>query len=563
MTRSWSLLIVDDERDMHSVTKLALRGKRWKDRKFRTTSAFSAQEAIELLDANPEPRFDVALIDVVMETETAGLELCRYIREHCDRTVRIILRTGQPGSAPQEQVMNDYDIDYYLSKVDANVDHLFSVIRACLRSSQDIASLLMLGEQERNLAQFSEASDGAFIDALQPSLTFLRDKHELDLHFIPDIARCEECSTNPPGFRPWAREAISTGHSSELAQEVLHAGPDHALGDGHALVLLSTDLSDDGVPVRGGICFAGLPTHVSASQRLNIQYDTLLLIKSWLSAYRSLCIQHAALEHRKMCEQIYQEKARSIALAVSSVAHDASTPIGVAKSAASTAHEMLPEIRRMCEGTTDPEGTIDDFRECLRLIGVNLDRANSLLRSFTSLNASQAAEERQSIFLPSLVSDCIETVRPMLRRRKLEVDLVIDGVDHEELWVGHPGHLAQVVTNFFQNTFRYAYDEGESGQVRIAVESMPGEGFRIEYKDYGKGIPAELVPKIFDPLVTTGRGSGGTGLGLAICRSIVTDMLGGEIRCDSVEGEGATFTIVLPLSVPDNSEASSSTISSV
>src|SRR2546423_9437788 len=112
---NWRVLIVDDEADIHAVTDLALKFKKWRNKRFELVRAFSAAEAKDILN-KPDSNFQVAMIDVVMETDDAGLRLCEYIRETQPRSLRIILRTGQANVAPEERVLNEYDIDHYLPK---------------------------------------------------------------------------------------------------------------------------------------------------------------------------------------------------------------------------------------------------------------------------------------------------------------------------------------------------------------------------------------------------------------------------------------------------------------
>src|SRR5262249_7538269 len=135
----WNLLIVDDDPDVHSATRLALKRKIWRKRPFNLKSVYSAKEARQLLsEGDYKSRLQVAIIDVMMESRTAGLDLCRYIRTALPRSVRIILATGQAGIAPEERIINDYDIDYYMAKAETTPERLYTAVRACLRSSQDI-----------------------------------------------------------------------------------------------------------------------------------------------------------------------------------------------------------------------------------------------------------------------------------------------------------------------------------------------------------------------------------------------------------------------------------------
>ena len=80
--------------------------------------------------------------------------------------------------------------------------------------------------------------------------------------------------------------------------------------------------------------------------------------------------------------------------------------------------------------------------------------------------------------------------------------------------------------------------------IRILPEGE--DKYRLEYQDYGRGIPPDVLPQVFDPFMTTGRSKGGTGLGLAITHNIATSLLQGDIACESTQGEGAKFTLVFP-----------------
>ena len=95
----WKVLIVDDEESIHSITELVLGNFHFDDRAIIFLNAYSASQAKEIL--NKEEDIALILLDVVMESDDAGLQLVRYIRNDIDnKMVRIVLRTGQPGSAP-------------------------------------------------------------------------------------------------------------------------------------------------------------------------------------------------------------------------------------------------------------------------------------------------------------------------------------------------------------------------------------------------------------------------------------------------------------------------------
>lgn len=154
----WKILIVDDEAEVHNVTRLVLSGFRYKGRGLDFYSAYTGAEARTLLAQHPDVA--VILLDVVMEENDTGLQLVKYIREVLlNRFVRIILRTGQPGQAPEERVILEYDINDYKEKTELTAQKLLTTIVSALRTSADIATI----EANRlGLHKIIEASENIF-----------------------------------------------------------------------------------------------------------------------------------------------------------------------------------------------------------------------------------------------------------------------------------------------------------------------------------------------------------------------------------------------------------------
>lgn len=148
----WEIAIVDDDEDVHAVTRLVFSGYRYKGRPLKIFNAYSAAEARRLL--RDERNLAVILLDVVMETENAGLELVKYIREELNNSmVRIILRTGQPGQAPEGQVITAYDINDYKEKSELSSQKLLSSLTAALRGYDDLLKIQELGSSKEMLEQ--------------------------------------------------------------------------------------------------------------------------------------------------------------------------------------------------------------------------------------------------------------------------------------------------------------------------------------------------------------------------------------------------------------------------
>lgn len=136
----WKVLVVDDEEQIHAATRFALRDVRFSGRGLDIHSAYSATEALARLQE--EPDYACVFLDVVMESEHAGLELVTTIREALGNTcIRIILRTGQPGYAPEMDVIQRYDINDYKAKSELTRDRLLTTLITALRSYQQLRAI--------------------------------------------------------------------------------------------------------------------------------------------------------------------------------------------------------------------------------------------------------------------------------------------------------------------------------------------------------------------------------------------------------------------------------------
>lgn len=252
-------------------------------------------------------------------------------------------------------------------------------------------------------------------------------------------------------------------------------------------------------------------------------------------------------------ERALRARSESIASMVAGIAHDVNTPLGVARTAGSTIADVVKDLLE--DPPEDPEELEElreDLREALELLNRNLDRAQNLIVSFKHLSASQLSNERARVQVNKIINDCVIVMRSDLERAKIHTQMnVRAGASYD--WDGFPGHLGQVMVNLLQNTMRYAFEPETGGTITIDLR-RDNDGFIIRFTDDGKGVDAEILPRIFDPMVTSGQGKGGTGLGLAISRNIVVNLLGGTIRCESTKGEGTTFTITLPVVATGDSE---------
>lgn len=156
--KAWKILIIDDEPGIHQVTQSSLVNFEIDGSGLEFLNAYSAEQAKEILRNQPD--IAVALVDVVMEDEHAGLNLVRYIRNDLkNNLIRLVLRTGQPGQAPEGQVIREYDINDYKEKTELTAQKLDSTIYTSIRSYRD---LLALDLNQRGLEHIVHASAHLF-----------------------------------------------------------------------------------------------------------------------------------------------------------------------------------------------------------------------------------------------------------------------------------------------------------------------------------------------------------------------------------------------------------------
>ncbi|MCK5295103.1 MAG: DUF3369 domain-containing protein [Arcobacteraceae bacterium] len=188
-TYNWKILVVDDEPEVHAITKSVLKKFEFEDKGLDILSAYSGKEALEILKNNSD--ISLVLLDVVMETDDAGLKVAKAIREDLKNdVVRIVLRTGQPGSAPEKDVIRDYDINDYKEKTELTSSKLYTTVMASLRASRDIYTIKQnkIGLQkiiEASASIFNKQSLILFVEGVLTQVVSLLDlKHGLSTRKI-------------------------------------------------------------------------------------------------------------------------------------------------------------------------------------------------------------------------------------------------------------------------------------------------------------------------------------------------------------------------------------------
>ena len=154
----WKIMIIDDDQDVHKLTRMVLRDFVFENRTLTFLFGLTGEDAKQLMSQHPDTA--ILLLDVVMEREQSGLEAVQYIREILqNQFVRIILRTGQPGRAPEQTVISAYDINDYKEKTELTAQKLVTVVTASLRSYRD---LKIIEENRHGLEKILHATGNLF-----------------------------------------------------------------------------------------------------------------------------------------------------------------------------------------------------------------------------------------------------------------------------------------------------------------------------------------------------------------------------------------------------------------
>ena len=269
---------------------------------------------------------------------------------------------------------------------------------------------------------------------------------------------------------------------------------------------------------------------------------------------RTADLRRANAELRSTLEQLTQaqrqllesEKMAALGGLVAGVAHEINTPLGVTVTAASHLQEEATRLARLAAERAPSNDELEHFHaiasESSEIILRNLQRADRLIKSFKLVAVDQTVEERRAIELGSYLHEILTALGPVLKKTPHRVRI---DCPHALPITTYPGALYQIISNLLMNTLHHAYDDGQVGEIVITAKRS-GSVVELSYHDNGRGMSEAVRARIFEPFFTTRRGQGGSGLGMHVVYNLVTQLLKGSIRVDSVPEAGATFEIFLP-----------------
>ncbi|OQY56897.1 MAG: serine/threonine-protein kinase PknK [Candidatus Parabeggiatoa sp. nov. 2] len=252
-------------------------------------------------------------------------------------------------------------------------------------------------------------------------------------------------------------------------------------------------------------------------------------------------------------ELVESEKMASLGNLVAGVAHEINTPVGIGVTCASQLDLLTKDLAQLFDSKrmkrSDLQKYLNSVNQISALILKNLNRSADLVKSFKQVAVDQTSEQQRNFNLKTYLQDIITSLTPKLKNTSHQI--VIDCDDNIVLF-SYPGVFSQVLSNLIMNSLIHGFQERPAaGQITISAPRNNEKGERekrlvLRYSDNGQGIPNEVIDKIFEPFFTTNRQGGGSGLGLHIVYNLVTHKLNGTIHCESVIGEGTTFTMEIP-----------------
>lgn len=261
---------------------------------------------------------------------------------------------------------------------------------------------------------------------------------------------------------------------------------------------------------------------------------------------------HESMEQleKAIKELMHAEKLASLGSMVAGISHELNTPIGNALLAASTLARLFESAQAQIDsGQMKRRGMEDFFKEGVEmstLITRSTLRAAEMVSSFKQVAVDQTSEQRRVFDLKAVIDDNLSAIAPNFKKRPITM---VNEVPPDLRLDSFPGPLGQILTNLIQNAIVHGFEPKGGGQLTIRSVEHPNQVLLV-VQDNGVGMAQHVVAHVFDPFFTTRLGQGGSGLGLSISHRIATSVLGGDLRVESSEGGGATFTLVLPKVAP-------------
>jgi signal transduction histidine kinase len=554
--RKWKIAVIDDDPAVHEGTRFALSDYELHGQTLEILSAYSAAEGRSLMRDNPE--IAAVLLDVIMETDAAGLDLVDYIRNELhNETVRIILRTGQPGQAPERRVIVQYDINDYKAKTELTADKLFTSLTAALRSYQQLERMV---QTRRGLEIIIDAASTLYdFKSMQRLaegvLTQLASLLNVDCAGI--LVLRDDVGSSGPDFSVLAGSGcysrfIGTAGSKSLDPELRQMVEaafqrrkneffDHRsvlylrTGSGREVVVLlqaERQLSDMD---RALVELFG--------SRLSIAFDNVILYQQ-LQHANSQLEDRVAQRTRALMQANRRLSSQWLRLQrangfkneiLGTVAHDLKNPLGVILGRT----EMLTELIIAGSSKESVTAQVEHIRDATKRLTSMVDH----LISDAMADAFDISIRREPIDVAGLVTEVADANQPLALNKQQTITV---SAPPNFVTMCDADRIREAIDNLISNAIKYS---PIGGKITVLV-TQHNNNTVIRVADEGAGLSPEDLGRLFGRFQRLSAkptaGESSTGLGLSIVKRII-DMHGGQVTADSAgPGQGSTFTVMLP-----------------
>jgi signal transduction histidine kinase len=557
IARKWKVAIIDDDKAVHEATRFALSDYSLNDQTLEILSAYSAAEGRALMRAHPD--IAAVLLDVIMETDAAGLDLVEYIRNEIkNETVRIILRTGQPGQAPERRVIVHYDINDYKAKTELTADKLFTSLTAALRSYQqlervvqtrrgleiivDAASTLYDFKSMQRLAEgvLTQIASLLNVNVDCAGILVLRDGAAARDDFsVLAGSGCYSRFTGTIGSKSLDPELRSMVQAAFKRRK--HELLDHrtvlyvCTGSGREIVVLLQIDHPLSETDRALVEIFG--------SRLSIAFDNVIL-------YRQLHEANTQLEDRvaQRTRALMQANRRLSAQwmrlqranrfkneILGTVAHDLKNPLGVILGRT----EMLTDLIGAGSSNACIDAQVEHIRDASKRLISMVDH----LISDAMADAFDITIRREPVDVAALIGEVVDANQPLAANKRQSITV---SALPNYIAMCDGDRMREAIDNLLSNAIKYS---PIGGKIAVVVRREQNKTV-IRIADEGSGLSPEDIGRLFGRFQRLSAkptaGESSTGLGLSIVKRIV-DMHGGEVTAESGgPGLGSTFTIILP-----------------
>lgn len=554
--RKWKIAVIDDDPAVHDGTRFALSDYSLNGQGLEILSAYSAAEGRKLMSEHAD--IAAVLLDVIMETDVAGLELVEFIRNEIkNETVRIILRTGQPGQAPERRVIVQYDINDYKAKTELTADKLFTSLTAALRSYQqlermvqtrrgleiiiDAASTLYDFKSMQRLAEGVLTQLASLLNVDCAGILVLRDNGgsagaELSVLAGSGCYSRFIGTTTSKALDPDLREMVEAAFQRRKNEFADHRSVIYLrTGSGREVVVLlqaERDLSEtDRALVE------------IFSSRLSIAFDNVILYQQLQDANTQL-EDRVAQRTRALMQANRRLSAQWLRLQrangfkneiLGTVAHDLKNPLGVILGRT----EMLKELISTSASVGGVIAQVDHIRDATKRLTTMVDH----LISDAMADAFDITIRREPVDVAALVQEVAEANQPLAVNKQQTITVT---APPNIVTMCDTDRIREAIDNLISNAIKYS---PIAGKIAVVVSHENSDTI-VRVTDEGAGLSPEDLGRLFGRFQRLSAkptaGESSTGLGLSIVKRII-DMHGGEVTAESDgPGKGATFTITLP-----------------